>query len=88
MRAPRHRLRLTTYEEAKDHAEMVAEVVREERMPPWYANAKYNHFVNAPGMTAESEPESWRGLMQVALPAIPRADRHHCVFGDRELAHR
>src|SRR5262249_32597332 len=44
---------LTTYDEAKDHAAMVAEVVREERMPPWYADAKHNHFVNAPGMTAE-----------------------------------
>ena len=40
---------LITYDEAKDHAEMIAEVVREERMPPWYADAKHNHFVNAPG---------------------------------------
>jgi peroxiredoxin len=44
---------LTTYEEVKDHAEMVAEVVRDQRMPPWYANAKYGHFINAPGMTAD-----------------------------------
>ncbi len=35
---------LTTYDEAKDHAEMVAEVVREERMPPWYADAKHIIF--------------------------------------------
>ena len=44
---------LTTYDEVKDHAEMVAEVVRDQRMPPWYANAKYGHFINAPGMTAD-----------------------------------
>ena len=44
---------LTTYDEAKDHAEMVAEVVRDQRMPPWYADGKYGHFINAPGMTAD-----------------------------------
>ena len=42
---------LTTYDEVRDHAEMVAEVVRDQRMPPWYADAKYGHFINAPGMT-------------------------------------
>ncbi len=32
---------------------MVAEVVRDQRMPPWYADPKYGHFINAPGMTAD-----------------------------------
>ena len=44
---------LTTYDEVKNRSEMVAEVVREERMPPWYADPKYGHFINAPGMTAD-----------------------------------
>ena len=44
---------LTTYDEVKDHAEMVAEVVRDQRMPPWYADPKYGHFLNDPGMTAD-----------------------------------
>jgi peroxiredoxin len=44
---------LTTYDDAKDHAEMVAEVVRDQRMPPWYADSKHGHFINAPGMTAD-----------------------------------
>jgi peroxiredoxin len=44
---------LTTYDEAKDHAEMVVEVIRDQRMPPWYADPKYGHFINAPGMTAD-----------------------------------
>jgi peroxiredoxin len=44
---------LTTYDDVKSHAEMVAEVVRDERMPPWYADPKYGHFLNAPGMTAD-----------------------------------
>ena len=44
---------LTTYDEVKSHSEMVAEVVRDQRMPPWYADPKYGHFINAPGMTAD-----------------------------------
>jgi hypothetical protein len=44
---------LKTYDEVKDHAEMIAEVVRDQRMPPWYADPKYGHFINAPGMTAD-----------------------------------
>ena len=35
---------LTTYDEVTDHAEMVAEVVREERMPPWYARPEVRPF--------------------------------------------
>jgi peroxiredoxin len=44
---------LTTYDEVKNHSEMVAEVVGDQRMPPWYADPKYGHFINAPGMTAD-----------------------------------
>jgi peroxiredoxin len=44
---------LTTYDEVKNRSEMVAEVVREQRMPPWYADPKYGHFINSPGMTAD-----------------------------------
>ena len=44
---------LTTYDDVKSHAEMVAEVVRDQRMPPWYADSKHGHFINAPGMTAD-----------------------------------
>jgi peroxiredoxin len=44
---------LTTYDEVKNRGEMVAEVVRDQRMPPWYADPKYGHFINAPGMTVD-----------------------------------
>jgi peroxiredoxin len=44
---------LTNYEEVRSRSEMVAEVVRDQRMPPWYADPKYGHFINAPGMTAD-----------------------------------
>jgi mono/diheme cytochrome c family protein len=35
---------LSTYQETAAHARMVAEVVREERMPPWYAHPDFGKF--------------------------------------------
>ncbi len=37
---------LTDYEEVVGWAPMIAETVRENRMPPWHANPKYGHFSN------------------------------------------
>ncbi|MEX2307488.1 MAG: redoxin domain-containing protein [Pirellulales bacterium] len=37
---------LTSYEEAAGWGEMIAEVVREGRMPPWHADPKYGSFAN------------------------------------------
>jgi peroxiredoxin/mono/diheme cytochrome c family protein len=37
---------LTDYGEAAGWADMIQEVVREKRMPPWHANPKYGHFRN------------------------------------------
>lgn len=42
---------LTTLDDAQAHAEMIAEVVADERMPPWYANRR-QHFVNERGLTS------------------------------------
>jgi thiol-disulfide isomerase/thioredoxin len=36
-------------------AAMIAEVVMEERMPPWYASREHGTFVNAKGMSAEEK---------------------------------
>jgi hypothetical protein len=44
---------LISYDDVADHAEMVAEVVHDERMPPWYASPRYGQFTNEPGMTKE-----------------------------------
>jgi hypothetical protein len=30
---------------------MIAEVVREQRMPPWHANPKFGHFANENRLT-------------------------------------
>jgi len=37
---------MTSYEEVVGCAEMIREVVKEQRMPPWHANPKYGHFRN------------------------------------------
>src|SRR5262249_31348808 len=35
---------LLTYDNARDWADTIEEVVREERMPPWHADPRYGHF--------------------------------------------
>ncbi len=37
---------LTNFEEAVGWAEMIREVINEQRMPPWHADPKYGHFSN------------------------------------------
>ena len=37
---------LDKYEEVVGWAETIAEVVKDERMPPWHASKKFGHFVN------------------------------------------
>jgi hypothetical protein len=44
---------LVTYDDVKNQAEMVAEVIDDRRMPPWYASPKYGHFKNDTSMTKE-----------------------------------
>jgi hypothetical protein len=42
---------LLTYEDAASQAEMLAEVVIDQRMPPWYAHAKPGTFQNDPSLS-------------------------------------
>jgi peroxiredoxin len=44
---------LLDYEEAAGWGDMIAEVVRENRMPPWHANPEFGHFSNARTLPAE-----------------------------------
>jgi peroxiredoxin len=43
---------LTSYEEAAGWGEMIAEVVRQRRMPPWHADPKHGTFANDRSMPA------------------------------------
>jgi peroxiredoxin len=51
--APEAPFALVSYQEAADHAPMIAEVVTEQRMPPWYASREHGHFTNQRGMTPD-----------------------------------
>ena len=46
---------LTSYEEAAGWGEMMAEVVRQRRMPPWHANPKHGSFANDRSMPAKEK---------------------------------
>jgi thiol-disulfide isomerase/thioredoxin len=42
---------LLTYKQVVSKGETIAEVVAEQRMPPWYASPEFRHFVNRRGLT-------------------------------------
>jgi len=44
---------LLTYDDARKHSGMIREVVTERRMPPWYADPRYGHFVNDRSLSAK-----------------------------------
>ena len=44
---------LESFRDVASHAEMVAEVVVDQRMPPWYANPKHGKFQNDPSLTRQ-----------------------------------
>jgi len=44
---------LTSYEKASAKARMIAEVVSEQRMPPWFAHPGFGKFVNERSLTTE-----------------------------------
>jgi peroxiredoxin/mono/diheme cytochrome c family protein len=46
---------LTSYDEVVGWAETIAEVVRDERMPPWHADPKHGKFLNDRRLTSEEK---------------------------------
>jgi peroxiredoxin/mono/diheme cytochrome c family protein len=52
---------LTDYDEVAGWGEMIAEVVQEQRMPPWHANPAYGHFANENRLSDEERQliEQW-----------------------------
>jgi peroxiredoxin len=64
---------LTSYDDAAGWGEMVAEVVRERRMPPWHADQRYGLFVNDRSMP-DSEKELIYQWVKNGCPAGDLAD--------------
>lgn len=59
---------LLTYEEVARRAEMIDEVVQQQRMPPWYGSRSYGHeLVNARGLT-DQERRTLRGWVAEGSP--------------------
>jgi len=82
---------LLTYRQVAVRADTVAEVVREQRMPPWYGAPEHTEFVNHHGLTA-SERESilqWvkGGLERAADAKLPKppAEVDRWQFGKPDL---
>jgi peroxiredoxin/mono/diheme cytochrome c family protein len=52
---------LTDYAEVAGWADMIREVTRERRMPPWHADPQFGHFANATRLTDEEldQIEQW-----------------------------
>lgn len=46
---------LTSYDDAVGWAEMIREVVEQQRMPPWHANPQYGHFINDARLSNEDK---------------------------------
>ncbi len=46
---------MTSYDEVAGWGEMIAEVIREQRMPPWHANPKHGSFANEDTLTEDEK---------------------------------
>jgi peroxiredoxin len=61
---------MTNYDEVSGWADAIAEVVRDRRMPPWFADPKYGHFGNDRSMPDEEK----QVLYQWAAAGAPQGD--------------
>jgi thiol-disulfide isomerase/thioredoxin len=83
---------LLSYEDAVDHAETIAEVVKEQRMPPEYASRLHGDFVNLRGMAPEERTlvAQWiaGGQQQGDLAKMPPAKKwpdNRWLIGEPDL---
>jgi peroxiredoxin/mono/diheme cytochrome c family protein len=62
---------LEKYDEVVGWAEMIEEVVREQRMPPWHPDPKYGHFRNDLSLSQEQKD----AIYQWVAKGAPEGDR-------------
>ena len=62
---------MTSYEEVSGWADTIAEVVRQQRMPPWHADPRYSHFTNDRSLSDEDRAL----LAQWARDGAPEGNR-------------
>ncbi|MCH8043997.1 MAG: redoxin domain-containing protein [Planctomycetes bacterium] len=63
---------LTKYDDVVGWAEMIDEVVHEQRMPPWSASGKYGKFANDPRLSADEKKLIHRWVLAGAPQGDPK----------------
>ncbi|MFO0918428.1 MAG: redoxin family protein [Planctomycetaceae bacterium] len=71
---------LTSYADATAHAEMIAEVISDQRMPPWYANPKHGTFQNDPSLTRRERDTLLRWVKSSRAEGDPKDAPEAPVF--------
>jgi hypothetical protein len=64
---------LLTYDDARKHSAMIAEVVDNRRMPPWHADPRYGHFANDRSLDARERATLLAWVEQGAPLGDPKA---------------
>jgi len=59
---------MTNYQEVAGWGEMIAEVVREQRMPPWHANPAYGHKFSNENVLSKAEKETIYSWVEAGCP--------------------
>jgi hypothetical protein len=83
---------LTSYKQASARAETIAEVVAQQRMPPWFASHEFGPFVNRRGLSDE-EREIIADWVRIGTPqgdanktpAAPKAPESKWIIGEPDL---
>ncbi len=55
-------LELTTYEQVYSWLDTIEEVIRDQRMPPWFANPDHGEFKNFAGLTSVEQDQLFRWI--------------------------
>ncbi len=83
---------LTSHGQAAARAEVLAEAVSDQRMPPWFANPDFGHFVNRKGLTDEERETLVDWVRSGAesgdlakAPAPPKPPENKWVIGAPDL---
>lgn len=83
---------LTNHKQAAARADALAEVVRDQRMPPWFASHDYGPFMNKRGLSDEEKSvlADWAKSGAAAgdlakVPAPPKNDSGKWLIGEPDL---
>jgi thiol-disulfide isomerase/thioredoxin len=83
---------LITYEQVAGKAGTIAEVVRDQRMPPWYGAPRHTEFVNRRGLTAKERETILQWVKggkhrgdEAKLPKLPVRDDNAWRIGKPDL---